>query len=110
MRTNRKLSLGGKIALSHFACLAVFLLIPEIIGPTPTEKSYNLRFCLVMLYGCGVPLLTLPISLFIDLELWMTETRFVALCFIFAANSFAVGYGYAYALSFLRKRRAKATA
>jgi hypothetical protein len=118
MLAKHKLSLGGKIALGHFALVALVLLIPAIPQPEASVSSGSHWFWwLLTLHAYGLPLLTFPVSLFFGhalhggpFYLWTTPQWFVPLCFILAANSFAVGYGYAYAHSFITKRRARATA
>lgn len=118
MSAQRKLSLGGKVTFGHFVLLALVLLIPALPQPQASVTDGDHWFWwLLTVHAYGLPLLTLPVSLFFGhavhggpFYLWMTPQMFVPLCFILAANSFAVGYGYAYVHSLVTKRRATATA
>jgi hypothetical protein len=118
MMTERNLSLGGKVALCHFGLLAATILLPLLPQPQASITNGD-HWYWWFLEGWVwlLLLLTFPVSLFFahaihggPFVFWMTPRLFVPLCFIFAANSFAVGYGYAFVHSLITKRWGRATA
>jgi len=117
MRKIRKLSFGGKLALGHFTLLATALLLPMVPQPAASVTSGDHWFWwFLQVDGWLILLFSFPASMFFGHSLhgmfvgWMNERMLIPLFFIFAANSFAVGYGCAYALSIIRKRRTREAA
>jgi len=110
MRQTRKVSLGGKLALGHFAVLAatlLLLLIPQPAALVRESDHWYWSFSQAEMWL--LIMFTFPCSMFFShshhgmfIE-WTNERMLVPLLFIFAANSYAVGYSSAYVLSGIRK-------